>query len=87
MTWSKFQTCRSAEGRSIATLLPIMTVVYIAYLVIELLMNRLTVEADFWRKELHRFGVFSIRGVHLQVILPLIASAEGFRRPIEPCLR
>jgi len=35
-----------------------MTVVFIAYLVIELLMNRLTVEADFWRKELHRFWGF-----------------------------
>ena len=43
------------------------------------LCNGLTAEADLWRKELYRFGVFSVQGVHPQVTLPGTPSAEGFR--------
>jgi len=35
--------------------------------------------ATLWRKELYRFGVFSVQGVHPQVTLPLIAQRRRFQ--------
>lgn len=43
------------------------------------MINGVTAEADFWRKELYRFGVFSVQGVHPQVTLPLIAQRRRFQ--------